>query len=360
MDSETKEGTRLIERRDENGTSLVDHLSPIQDLLDDDSITEITINDPGAAWTEGREGWKRHSIPALTLVWASQLSKLMANYIGKSEGKVESLPGTLPTGQRVHVVKRPRIGEGKISVTIRRPSKTVFTLDEMADRGVFNETVIVQSREMSEGERAEIERYLSEEDKQLLSLLNARKFVDFLKTAVLLKKNQILSGATGSGKTTLTNAIISHIPADERIVTAEDTPEIRLPHLKQHVQMFYDKNKPGSVTSVFEDTLRMYPSRVLPAELRGGEAYYFINNVLNSGHPGTVTTVHANSTKLAFLRLALMIQSSAEGAALNLDSIKAMLYSLIDVVTQMNQLDDKRRVVREIYFDPAYALKQMG
>lgn len=345
----------------ENANSTMAHLEPIHYLLKDSKITEVCINSPREAFTEGSDGWIRHEIPALNEQWAKNLLKLVGNYIGVSVESTPSLSATLPSGERIQILQPPRIPTGKISVTIRRPSDAVWTLEQLEERGIFKETVFVQSSLLTDDDRKAIESQLLDEDKELLAMLREKQFIKFLRAALLLKKNLVMSGSTGSGKTTLTNAIISCIPEDERIITAEDTAEIRLPHLKQHVQLFYNKNVQGSVKAVFEDTLRMYPSRVLPAELRGDEAYFFINNVLNSGHPGTVTTIHANTSKLAFQRLAMMIQSSPEGAALNIDSIKAMLYSLIDVVVQMNLLNDpRRRVVREIYFDPAYAIKQMG
>jgi type IV secretion system protein VirB11 len=104
----------------------------------------------------------------------------------------------------------------------------------------------------------------------------------------------------------------------------------------------------------------MRPDRVLLAELRGDEAFYFIQNVLNSGHPGTITTVHASRAKLAFRRLALMIKASEEGAGLELSDIVENLYTLVDIVVQMERLSDGRRVAVEVYYDPAFAAHHMG
>ncbi len=349
----------------ENARSTMEHLKPINHLLSNRIWTEICINKPLEVYTDSKEGWERHEVDGITEKWARELTNLVANFIGGTAGQEPSLAATLPTGQRVHIVRVPRIGQGKICVTIRQPSEDLWTLEEMAERGTFNYARHVQSALLTDDERKSFEKMLSDDDALLLDLLREKKFIEFIRTAVQRKKNVVLSGSTGSGKTTLTNAALACIPDDERIITAEDTPEIRLPHLKQHVQLFYNKNVKGSVRGVFEDTLRMYPSRVLPAELRGDEAYFFINNVLNSGHSGTITTIHANNSKLAYQRLGLMIQSSEEGAGLKLESITAMLYSLIEVVIQMNiryggDTGMKERIASEFYFDPAYAIKQMG
>ena len=111
---------------------------------------------------------------------------------------------------------------------------------------------------------------------------------------------------------------------------------------------------------IFEGNLRQRPDRVLPAELRGDEAFFFIQNVINSGHPGTITTGHANRAKLMFMRLSLMIKASPEGAGISREDILDMLYALIDVVVQMTRTPSGQRIVSEIYFDPAFAAKQLG
>ena len=177
------------------------------------------------------------------------------------------------------------------------------------------------------------------------------------------RKNLIVSGRTGSGKTTLGNALASLISATERLITVEDVREMRLPH-ENLVSMVYTKDTAGvaKVTpkQIFEANLRMRPDRVLPAELRGDESFFFVQNVLNSGHPGTVTTLHANSSKLAFKRLGMMIKTRAEGSGISLPDILEMLYSLIDVVVQMEPTETGQRVVTEIYYDPAFAQKMIG
>ncbi|MDR9030560.1 Type IV secretion system protein VirB11 [Burkholderia multivorans] len=133
--------------------------------------------------------------------------------------------------------------------------------------------------------------------------------------------------------------------------------------------MVYSRDNRGlaklTPKQMFESALRMRPDRILPAELRGEEAYFFFQNVVNSGHPGPLTTVHANTSKLAFRRLANMIQSSEEGRGLEQSVILEMLYSLVDIVIQTDRVQvdesgENRKVVTEIYFDPAFARKQMG
>lgn len=346
-----------------DNVSLIRHLLVLKPFLEDQQWTEICINEPRVVLTEGQKGWQTHAVEAVTPMWIKDLGKLTGNYVfSKFDQDTPSLAAVLPGGERIQMVMVPRVASGRMSVTIRKPSSLIKTLENFEQENFFQETRLEQSTGLNSEARTAIEAELWQEEKELLTLLRERKFVEFLRLAVIQKKNIVLSGATGAGKTTFANAIVACIPADERIITVEDVPEIRLPHIANKVSMLYQKATPGSAKAAFEDTLRMYPTRVLPAELRGDEAYFFIQNVLNSGHPGTVTTVHANSTKLAFLRLALMIQSSPEGAALNIETIQTVLHSLIDVVIQVAQKPSpsRARYIPEIYFDPAYARKQVG
>jgi type IV secretion system protein VirB11 len=230
--------------------------------------------------------------------------------------------------------------------------------------GSFENTRCEQSLRLTGPERDAIEATLPPHEKKLLELFRAKAWADFLRMAVVQRANVILSGQTGSGKTTLGNALSAMIPPDERLITIEDAREMLLPHSKQ-VNMVYSRDGQGLAKTtpkqMMEGTLRMRPDRVLPAELRGDEAFFFIQNVLNSGHPGTITTVHANSSKLAFKRLLLMIQASPEGRGLAPEIILETLYSLIHVVIQTEKEPETgRKVVSEIYYDPAFARKQMG
>jgi len=246
---------------------------------------------------------------------------------------------------------------------MRRPIGKSLSMEDIVGSGAFENTRCEQSLLLTPEERARIETALPDKEREMLDLFRRRQWGKFFRAAVEGRKNVVSSGATGSGKTTFGNALASMIPKDERIVTVEDVAEMRLPHVNQ-VNLFYPKGANGvsklQPRDLLEATLRMRPDRVLLAELRGDETFFFIQNVLNSGHPGTITTVHATLAKLAFRRLALMIKGSAEGAGLDLEDIYANLYALVDVVVQMARLPGGRRVATEVYFDPAFAARQLG
>lgn len=339
-------------------------LELLSSFLSDADITEIVINRPGVVDVERQGKWESHRMPALDFDWCLDLAKLLRNRASQDITEAQPLLGAqLPDGQRVQVAIPPAVPSGTVSITIRRPSSKVLSLRELVDAGTFTAARCEQSLLLDRKERSDLEAALSDTDRELLELFRSREWELFFSLAVVRRKNIVSSGATGSGKTTLGNALADLIPLHERIVTVEDVPEMRLPHANL-VNLFYPKGGNGvsklGPRELLESALRMRPDRVLLAELRGDESFFFIQNVLNSGHPGTITTVHATRAKLAFRRLALMIKGSQEGGGLDLADITTTLHALVDVVVQMERLPDGRRIASEVYFDPAFAMSQLG
>lgn len=340
------------------------HLQPVARFLDDDTITEIVINRPSEIMLERRGGWETVQNASISYGWCEGLTMLLRNRANQDITESWPLLGAqMPGGLRVQVVVPPAVEAGKISLTTRRPIVKVLSMNEIVDSGAFDNTHCEQSLLLDHEERRRLEDSLPPGDIALLAMFRKKNWKAFFKTAVESRKNIVSSGATGSGKTTLGNALAAMIPLNERIVTIEDLPEMRLPHPNQ-VNLFYPKGENGlsrlKARDLLEASLRMRPDRVLLAELRGNETFFFIQNVLNSGHPGTITTVHASRAKLAFRRLGLLVKGSEEGAGLDLADISENLYALVDVVVQMERLPDGRRVATEVYFDPAFAARQLG
>src|SRR4030081_786152 len=167
-------------------------------------------------------------------------------------------------------------------------------------------------------------------------------------------KKIVVSGPTGSGKTTWTKALIREIPSDERLITIEDAQELVLDRHANHVRLFYSKDDQGlarvTPKQLLEACLRMKPDRILLAELRAEEAFDYLRNV-NSGHPGSITSVHAASAELAFEQLVLLVKQSIGGRELARADIKNLLYLLVDVVVQFG-VERHERFIKEIWYEP--------
>jgi type IV secretion system protein VirB11 len=196
---------------------------------------------------------------------------------------------------------------------------------------------------------------LDETETELLRLLKGREFEAFMRLAVTSRRNILVSGPTGSGKTTFTKALIREIPGDERLISIEDAKELVLDKHPNHVRLFYSKDDQGlarvTPKQLLESCLRMKPDRILLAELRGEEAFDYLRNV-NSGHPGSITSIHAASAELAFEQLVLLVKQSRAGAELARTDVKNLLYLLIDVVVQFG-IEHRDRCIREVWYDPA-------
>lgn len=318
-------------------------LHALRPILGDRDVTEICINRPGEAYLETREGWRCVPLAFASFDWCQGLAKLVANST-KQRINAESplLSAALPGGERIQIVLPPATTSGTVAITIRRPADEVWTLDELAARGIFRTT-----RRASEAPDA------TEID--LLRLLEAKDYRAFMRLAVTARKNILVSGPTGSGKTTFTKALIREIPSDERLVTIEDAKELVLDRHPNHVRLFYSKDDQGlsrvTPKQLLESCLRMKPDRILLAELRGEEAFDYLRNV-NSGHPGSITSVHAASAELAFEQLVLLVKQSRAGQELAREEIKNLLYLLIDVVVQFG-VEHRQRCIQELYYDPA-------
>ncbi|MEJ1962913.1 MAG: P-type DNA transfer ATPase VirB11 [Gammaproteobacteria bacterium] len=316
-------------------------LRALRPLLAGD-VTELCINSPGVAYLETSSGWHRETLPFADFDWCRRLAKLVAHATRQRIAEdAPLLSAWLPSGERIQIVLPPATTAGSVAITIRKPSEKVWSLEELAARGIFARTQRATDR-------------LDTGETELLRLFEAGEHEAFVRKAVHERKNIIVSGPTGSGKTTCTKALIREIPPEERLITIEDAKELVLDRHPNHVRLYYSKDNQGlsqvTPTQLLECCLRMKPDRILLAELRSEEAYDYIRNV-NSGHPGSITSVHAASAELAFEQLMLLVKQSRGGQDLSRADIKNLLYLLVDVVIQFG-VDHHHRYIREIWYDP--------
>lgn len=315
----------------------------ILDCLRSTDITEICINRPGELYVESRRGWERIEVPTLTFERARQFCTAVVNESNTGQRITDAEPVvslTFPTGQRAQFVLPPACDAGKVSITIRLPSRRTKSLDEYDHDGFFQRIA---------GDSDDPERI----DRHLTELLQRREHAEFFRLAVRHRKNIVVSGATGSGKTTFMKSLVREIPHEERLVTIEDARElfVQQPNV---VHLLYSKGgqSASNITAktCMEACLRMKPDRIILAELRGDEAFYFIRNCA-SGHPGSITSCHAGSTTQTWDQLALMVKASTEGAGLEFEVIKRLLRMTIDIVVHVSAHGGERRITG-IEFDP--------
>lgn len=317
-------------------------LGALTPLLADSDVTELCINRPGEVYVETRAGWRCEPLPYADFDWCVRFAKLVANYTHQRiDASAPLLTASLPGGERVQIVMPPATTTGCIAITIRRPSSEVWSLEELERRGIFADV-------------RQATPFPDETEKKLLEAKAAGNFVAFMRLAVNGRKNILVSGPTGSGKTTWTKALIREIPSQERLITIEDAKELVLDLHPNHVRLFYSKDDQGAARvtpkQLLECCLRMKPDRILLAELRAEEAFDYLRNV-NSGHPGSITSIHASSADLAFEQMVLLVKQNAAGRELARSDIRSLLYLLIDVVIQFG-VDTHRRFIKEIWYDP--------
>jgi type IV secretion system protein VirB11 len=318
------------------------NLRALRPHLDDPEVTELCINRPEEAFVETRRGWERRALPFADFDWCRRLAKLVANSTRQRVDEATPLlSASLPTGERAQLVLPPATTAGTVAITLRRPSDAVWSIGELSQRWIFRAT-----RRSTAA--------LDDTERELLKLLKSEQYEAFMRLAVTSRKNILVSGPTGSGKTTWTKALIREIPASERLVTIEDAQELVLDSHPNHVRLFYSKDDQGlarvTPKQLLESCLRMKPDRILLAELRAEEAFDYLRNV-NSGHPGSITSIHAGSCELAFEQLVLLVKQSAGGRELARADIKSLLYLLVDVVIQFG-VEGHERFIKEIWYEP--------
>ncbi len=312
-----EEGLSLTERK-QMGKELfysLRKLDVLQELLEDDKVTEIMVNGPSHIYVE-REG----KIARLDTEFESgeKLLQVIRQIVSGCNRVVnETSPivdARLPGGARVNVVLYPIALNGPI-LTIRRFSDVPMSLERLKEYGAISQEAI-----------------------------------DFLIRAVIAKYNILISGGTGSGKTTFLNALSQYIPSDERVITIEDSAELRLWGVENLIRMEtrnanLDEGKAITIRDLIKASLRMRPDRIIVGEVRGEEAMDMIGSAMNCGHDGSMSTAHANSAADVLLRLETMILM---GVKLPLEAIRRQIASGVDLVIHLGRLRDKSRKVLEI------------
>lgn len=284
-------------------------------IMKDDDITEIMINGPKEIFIE-----RKGRLQKLDKEFEDErhLENIIQKIVGEAGREVNQanpiVDTRLPNGSRVNVVLPP-ISRNGATVTIRKFSKTPMTIEQLLKYGSITQEV-----------------------------------ADVLEILVRAKYNIFICGGTGSGKTTFLNAVSNYIPHDERVITIEDSAELQIAGIDNLVSLeTRNANASGSgaitIRDLIKSSLRMRPERIVVGEVRGGEALDMLQ-AMNTGHDGSLSTGHANSTKDMLSRLETMVLQGAEG--LPLEAIRQQIASALDIIIHLSRMRDKSRKTLEI------------
>lgn len=325
------------------GVYLSTYLAPFAPWLARVDITDILVNRPGEVWVEVLGGGlERHEAPDLTEQTLIRLAQQIASASHQGLNREHPLlSATLPSGERVQICAPPATRQ-HLALAIRKHVVQDLTLDDYAGAGAFAQV------------RRDDANAVEEDDLSLQAQLAAGDIAGFLRAAVLRRKTILISGGTSTGKTTMLNALLKEAPKTERLVVIEDAPEVQLSH-PNAVGLVAVRGDLGESRVAAEDllqaALRLRPDRILLGELRGKEAFAYLRAV-NTGHPGSITTVHADSPAGAIDQIALLVLQS--GLNLRWDDIRAYVRGAVDVIVQLERRDGKRMASR-VFFEPRRA-----
>ena len=304
------------------GSAYLDaYLQPFRPWLERDGVTEILVNRPGEVWIEDstRPGMQCIEAPQIDDRLVQRLAEQVARVSHQGINREHPLLGaTLPDGARVQFCGPPATRQ-HWAMAIRRHRRLDLPLD------AYDSGPILVAPAVAMPDAAE-------------------QPIAFLRAAIAARKTILISGGTSTGKTTFLNSMLGEIPAGERVVVVEDTPELRLPGANG-VGLVAVKGELGEAkitpNDLLQAALRLRPDRIVLGELRGAESVSFLR-AINTGHPGSFSTIHANSLRGAFDQLALMVMQTGIGLS-RADTIDYAA-SVIDVIVQLGRVDGRRTI----------------
>ena len=287
---------------------------PIQTLLDDEEVTEIMVNGPKKIFVEKNGQLTKSNVAFDDDDHVLRIIDRIILPLGRRvDSDSPTVDARLPDGSRVNAVVRPVAVDGP-SITIRKFRKDKLKAEDLINYGSLT-----------------------------------KQMADFLEACVKARFNIVISGGTGSGKTTLLNVMSGFIPENERIITIEDAAELQLQ--QDHVMRMETKvaNADGlhavTIRELVKNSLRMRPDRIVVGEVRGGEALDMLQ-AMNTGHDGSLTTVHANTPRDALSRMETLVLMA--GMDLPLKVVRQQISSAVDVIVQQTRLKDGQRKVTAV------------
>lgn len=316
----------------------------VQDLLNIEGVTEVAINRPGELWYEKQGIWNMVEAQHLDLKLCQQLANSLAVQVASDSAQLQKspiCPVLLPDGERGQVVVPPATERGCISFTIRKPSTSRYSMDDYHESGRLTGYKVVEKQ-----------TDLADFQKEMLMCVKNGDMRRFFRLAVDNKLNLLFGGATGSGKTTFSKAVVDLYPANRRYITIEDIHELQMPNHPNRVHLFFGPHI--TAKKLVESCMRMKGDHIFMSELKGDETWSYLS-LLNTGHNGSLTTAHFNDCASAASRLSQMVKQSDVGLTLDYDFIYRTVQTSIDVVCFW-----QGSYLKEVLFDPEQKLRLLN
>ncbi len=304
-------------------------LAPFAPFLSREDISDIFVNRPGELWLETTAGQiERLDLPSLTEVALERLARQVAAKSAQGISRQHPLlTAALPDGSRIQIIQPPAT-RNSIVLAIRKHAVEDLSLsDFIGPNSAKKEPKIALPKPSPKAK-----------------MTDSGDWIDLLSRAVRDRKNILISGGTSTGKTTLLNTLLHHIPRQERLVLIEDAPELKMTHANA-IGLLASRSQSGEADVTAEDlliaSLRMRPDRIILGEMRGGEVMTFLRAV-NTGHPGSISTIHADSPERAIDQLALLVLQS--GARMAWGEIVDYVKKSLNLIVHLSRENGKRQI----------------
>ena len=316
---------------------LESYLAPLAPWLEQADVTDIYVNRPGEIWLETLgQGPRKIVVPELTREVLARLVRQIASVTAQGINREHPLlAASLPGGERVQAVIPPAT-RGELALAIRKHVSAGLALDDYRAQGALDRTEV---------------RAASEITKRSSRIEPGQDAIELLRGAVKARRNILVSGGTSSGKTTFINALLKEVPLEERLILIEDTPELQIEH-ENAVGLIAARGDLGEAEVTAEDlltaSLRMRPDRIILGEIRGPEAVTFLRTV-NTGHPGSMSTIHADSPERAIDQLALLVLQA--GTQMAWDDVIQYVRNSLDYIVQLSRVGGRREIASVLIMD---------
>jgi type IV secretion system protein VirB11 len=314
------------------------------EYLEIPGLTEVAVNRPGEIWTKTRGIWEKHSSP-ITYSNCESFAVALAKHHGDHIEDIKpGLSAMLETHERAQIVLPPACERDTISLTIRKPSPKAFPHSHFIDNGFYNRVTGIEKG--------------NSKDLELLELYQSGNIALFMEKAVEYGKNILVAGETGSGKTTYMKTLVNYIPLWCRVVTIEDSNELRFEKLENYVHLFYPSesgDEKGSIVTpakLIRWNYRMNPDRILMTEVRGAEAWDYVK-IAKSGHDGNMSSIHAGTPHQAIEGLVERCYQNPECSNLPYSVLLRSVLGCLDIVVSIDVHGDVRQM-GDIYFKPVH------